>query len=106
MCFDVSGRKAVTLFFGKAGMAAPNYDLAQSVRDLHFGSLPEVKLGSMESRPPEPPKPVEKPVESSPYFLWGMLAVAVCVMLAIVLSAMTAMNRADVKGGDSPGEDN
>ena len=104
LCFDVTGRKEITLFAGSARMTAPNYDLAQSVRDLRFGSLPEVRLGGLEERPPEVPKPVEKPVEENPYFLWGMLAVAVCVMLAIVLSAMRAMNRAERKDDELSGE--
>jgi hypothetical protein len=104
LCFDISGRKGVTLFFGNAGMTAPYYDLAQSVRDLRLDSLPQVKLGGIEIRPPEVPKPMEKPAEEHPFLLWGIMAVAVGVMLAIVLGAMNSMNRTERKDDNPPGE--
>ncbi len=104
LCFDISGKKTIMLYFGNAGMAAPKYDLAQSVKDLRLGSLPELKPGSTELRPPKLPKPVEKPVYSPPYLLWGIMAVAVCVMLAIVLGAMGTMTRAEHKEQNSQGE--
>jgi hypothetical protein len=105
LCFDVTGRKAITLFAGNARMTAPNYDLAQSVRDLRFDTLPEVRLGGLEERPADPPEPVEEPADNSRYFMWGMLGVAVCVMLAIVLSSMAAMRRAEGKDGNAPGDE-
>ncbi len=103
LCFDISGRKEVALYAGNVRASAPNYDIAQSVRDLRVSTFPIADLGALEKRPADVPGPVEKPDETKKYFLWAALVLAACVMLGIVVNSMAAMNRADRETGPKDG---
>jgi hypothetical protein len=84
LCFDVSGTKPLTLFYGDPALATPQYDYARLFTASNSAGAaqlgPEQLNGTYRERPDSRPL-----TDRHPHLLWIVLLIVVCILAIVAI---------------------
>jgi Protein of unknown function (DUF3999) len=84
ICFDVSSRQPLTLYYGDPALPAPQYDYARlfSASD----AMQTAQLGPEQLNPNYRDRPDARPLtERHPHLLWIVLLVVICILAMVAI---------------------
>jgi hypothetical protein len=84
LCFDASSTAPLTLFYGDAALAAPQYDYARTL-SLN-GKIQAARVGAEQQNPVYRPRPdTRAATERHPELVWIVFLAVICVLAIIAL---------------------
>ncbi|GGG79006.1 DUF3999 family protein [Edaphobacter dinghuensis] len=92
LCFSAPTAQDVTLFYGDAGLDAPEYDYARLFSAVAHAN--SAQLGPEQSNPTYRPRPDTRPLtERYPDLLWIALLAVICVLAVVALHSARKVHR-------------
>lgn len=92
LCFDALTAQPLTLFYGDAALAAPQYDYARLFAPAAHTST--AQLGPEQLNPAYRPRPDTRPLtERYPDLLWIALLAVICILAVIALRSSRSLHR-------------
>ncbi len=84
ICFDVSGRQPLTLYYGDPALTAPQYDYARLFSPSD--AMQTAQLGAEQLNPGYRDRPDARPLtERHPHLLWIVLLVVICILAIVAI---------------------
>jgi hypothetical protein len=92
LCFSAPTAQPVTLFYGDAGLDAPQYDYARLFSTIAHAN--SAQLGPEQLNPTYRPRPDTRPLtERYPDLLWIALLAVICILAVVALHSARKVHR-------------
>jgi hypothetical protein len=84
ICFDISSRQPLTLYYGDPTLTAPQYDYARLFSSSE--AMQTARLGPEQLNPSYRDRPDSRPLtDRHPHLLWIVLLVVICVLAMVAI---------------------
>jgi hypothetical protein len=84
ICFDISSRQPLTLYYGDPALTAPQYDYARLFSPSD--TMQTAQLGPEQLNPSYRDRPDSRPLtERHPHLLWVVLLVVICILAILAI---------------------
>ena len=84
ICFDISSRQPLTLYYGDPALTTPQYDYARLFSPSD--AMQTAQLGPEQLNPAYRDRPDSRPLtERHPHLLWIVLLVVICILAIVAI---------------------
>jgi hypothetical protein len=92
ICFDISSRQPLTLYYGDPALTAPQYDYARLFSPS--GAMQTAQLGPQQLNAAYRDRPDSRPLtDRHPHLLWIVLLVVICILAMVAIRSSKTVHQ-------------